>query len=61
MTESQIHVNKCRAGNKNRIEESEGGFAIKRKDGKRDYTLPVEASHIKVAPGEDEVPKKSSE
>jgi 5-methylcytosine-specific restriction endonuclease McrA len=48
-------------GNKNRVEESEGGFAIKREDGKRDYTLPVEAGHIKVTSGEDEVPPKTKE
>ena len=29
-------------GNKGKIEQSEGGFAKIRKDGKRDYTLPVE-------------------
>lgn len=33
-------------GNKGRIEKSSGGFAIVRKNGKKDYILPVEPSSV---------------
>ncbi|MFH1282152.1 MAG: HNH endonuclease signature motif containing protein [bacterium] len=35
-------------GNKGRVEQSEGGYAIKREDGKKDYTLPAEAGFYSI-------------
>ena len=35
--------------NKGRVEQSKGGFAIKRKDGLKDYTLPAEPSKLKLS------------
>ena len=35
-------------GNKGRVEQSEGGYSIKRKDGKKDYTLPVESGFYSI-------------
>jgi hypothetical protein len=32
--------------NKGRVEQSDGGFSIKRKDGKKDYTLPVDVGRL---------------
>jgi hypothetical protein len=34
--------------NKGRVIPSEGGFAIVRKDGKRDYTMPCDPGHYEV-------------
>jgi HNH endonuclease len=38
-------------GNKNRVEKSEGGFALKRADGKKSYVLPVEPATIVISGG----------
>jgi hypothetical protein len=35
--------------NKGRVEKSGGGFALVRKDGKRDYVMPVESGKYKIA------------
>ena len=35
-------------GNKNRVEKSGGGFAIRREDGKKDYTLKAEPGHYEI-------------
>ena len=35
-------------GNIGKVEQSEGGFAKKRKDGKKDYTLPAESGKHKI-------------
>ena len=43
---SQLHTQG--GGNKGRVEKSPGGFAIRRQDGKRDYTLPAESGHYKI-------------
>jgi hypothetical protein len=38
-------------GNRGRIIKSEGGFAIVRPDGKKDYTLPSETGHFSLSGG----------
>ena len=39
-------------GNKGRVEQHDGGYAIRRKDGKKDYTLPAEPGRYKMTFGE---------
>jgi hypothetical protein len=38
-------------GNKGRVEQHEGGFSTKRKDGKRHYVLPAEPAHYELTFG----------
>ena len=39
-------------GNKGKVEQSEGGFAKIRKDGKKDYTLPVDPGKYTIKGGQ---------
>jgi hypothetical protein len=41
-------------GNKGRVEQAEGGFAVVSADGKRHYTLPAETGHYRIKFGSDE-------
>lgn len=41
-----------------KVEQSEGGFAIKRKDGKRDYTLPADSGEYTMTGGNSTLTKK---
>ena len=44
-------------GNKGRVEQSIGGFAHIRRDGKRDYTLPVEPGSYQIRGNDIQVRK----
>ena len=46
-------------GNKGKIEQSEGGFAKIRKDGKKDYTLPAEPGKYTITGGQSTLTKRS--
>jgi len=35
-------------GNKGKVEQSEGGFAVLKDDGKKAYTLPMETGKLKI-------------
>jgi hypothetical protein len=37
-------------GNKGKVEQSEGGFAIRDRSGRRNYTLPVEPLELTIQP-----------
>ena len=39
-------------GNKGKVEQSEGGFAKIREDGKKDYTLPIESGKFRITSGQ---------
>lgn len=40
-------------GNKGRVKHNEGGFAIVRKDGLKDYTMPVDSGKYEVNGGQN--------
>lgn len=46
-------------GNKGKVEQSEGGFAKIRKDGKKDYTLPAEPEKYTIKGGHETLTKGS--
>ena len=46
-------------GNKGKVEQSEGGFAKIRKDGKKDYTLPAEPRKYTITGGQSTLTKRS--
>ncbi len=42
-----------KGGNKGKVEQNEGGYSMKRKDGKKDYTLFADTGEYKLTfPGE---------
>lgn len=47
-------------GNKGKVEQSEGGFAKIREDGKKDYTLPAETGKFKLESGQANLEKESN-
>jgi len=46
-------------GNKGKVEQSEGGFAKIRKDGKKDYALPAEPNQYSIKIGQAPLTKRS--
>ena len=48
-------------GNKGRVEQSEGGFAKIREDGKKDYRLPAEPGKYTIKGGQATLTKGSKD